>query len=121
MEQDQGYRTILIVENIVKGNPRVASYTSVRDLLSASSTDIGSPRFNQMGAMYERKESWREIPLRDPLMQQAAWAYLRPMKTEDDSDKRNCIRKFLGDLFSCFGGFFSQIRSCENRSEAGWC
>lgn len=92
------------------GNPTLGSYTSFRDLLSDSSKDIGSPtwvvglpRFNQMEAMYERRDSWREIPLRDPLMQQAAWAYLRPMKIKHESDKRNCIQKFLGDLFSCFG------------------
>lgn len=43
-------------------------------MLSALLIDTGL--LNQMEFMYERRDSWHEIPLRDPLLvQHAAWAY----------------------------------------------
>ncbi|PSS21771.1 DNA-directed RNA polymerase subunit alpha like [Actinidia chinensis var. chinensis] len=79
------------------------TYTSLKDLLPAPA--ILSPE-------HSRKDSWREIPIRDPLLQHAAWAYLKPMSAagepHDRSFAANLKDRCLG-LFGCFGGFFNDV------------
>ncbi|KAL8543363.1 hypothetical protein ACS0TY_004050 [Phlomoides rotata] len=70
------------------------SYTSMKDLLLSSPPSAASPTSN----------SWQEIPIKDPLVQHAAWAYLQPMveaRDEDDRWWRRLERKCCW-LFSCF-------------------
>ncbi|KAL6963672.1 hypothetical protein U1Q18_034679 [Sarracenia purpurea var. burkii] len=84
---------------------RALTYTSLKDILPASPPMPISP-------LYDRKDSWREIPIKDPLLQHAAWAYLQPMSTAQESDDRSCAAKLkdscLG-LFGCFGGLLSDV------------
>lgn len=73
------------------------SYTSLRDLLPANEIS-------------NRKDSWREIPIKEPLLQQAAWAYLRPaMTAARDSDARCCGEGLRDGLCGCFGGWFNGV------------
>ncbi|PIN19190.1 hypothetical protein CDL12_08134 [Handroanthus impetiginosus] len=70
------------------------SYTSLKDVLPASPPSTSSPT----------SSSWREIPIKDPLLQHAAWAYLQPMaeaRNEDDRWWRR-LEKMCCGLFSCF-------------------
>ncbi|KAL2537829.1 Uncharacterized protein Fot_19220 [Forsythia ovata] len=74
------------------------SYTSLKDILPASPMSIGSP-------VTSRRESWREIPIKDPLVQHAAWAYLQPMAVLEDNDGRYFARKMMDKcrgLIECF-------------------
>ncbi|KAM7475178.1 hypothetical protein LguiB_022421 [Lonicera macranthoides] len=73
------------------------SYTSLRDLLPANEIS-------------NRKDSWREIPIKDPLLQQAAWAYLRPaMTAARDSNARCCVERLRDGLCGCFDGWFNGV------------
>ncbi|CAI9782016.1 unnamed protein product [Fraxinus pennsylvanica] len=75
-----------------------SSYTSLKDILSASPTSIGSP-------VTIRMDSWKEIPIKDPLVQHAAWAYLQPMVELEDDDGRFFVRKMMDKcrgLVGCF-------------------
>ncbi|KAL9141726.1 hypothetical protein ABFS82_14G123000 [Erythranthe guttata] len=68
------------------------SYTSLKDLMPPSTS---SPT-----------GSWREIPIKDPLLQHAAWAYLRPVAADRGDDGRwwrRFAEKFCG-LFVCLNG-----------------
>ncbi|KAG8368056.1 hypothetical protein BUALT_Bualt15G0005700 [Buddleja alternifolia] len=70
------------------------SYTSLKDLISESPPAMASPT----------NTSWREIPLKDPLVQHAAWAYLQPMaeaRVDDGRWWRRLEEKCCG-MFSCF-------------------
>ncbi|KAI3804041.1 hypothetical protein L1987_32209 [Smallanthus sonchifolius] len=77
----------------------LSSYTSLKDILRATSPP--SPVDSLM--KFKRIDSWREIPIKDPLLQHAAWAYLQPMSSEPDSGHRCCFWK----LKDCFCGFFA--------------
>ncbi|KAL2254906.1 UNVERIFIED_CONTAM: hypothetical protein Sindi_0285300 [Sesamum indicum] len=70
------------------------SYTSLKDLLPASPPSTASPT----------SSSWREIPIKDPLVQHAAWAYLQPMAEARDEEDRwwRRLEKKCCWLFSCF-------------------
>ncbi|KAA8546133.1 hypothetical protein F0562_020973 [Nyssa sinensis] len=91
---------------------RSLTYTSLRDLLPASPPPIMSPTYN-------RGDSWREIPIKDPLLKHAAWAYLQPMMTPAESDDRSYFWKLMDKccgrcgcgLFGCFGGFFNDVNT----------
>ncbi|GKA84791.1 RNA-directed DNA polymerase, eukaryota, reverse transcriptase zinc-binding domain protein, partial [Tanacetum coccineum] len=58
----------------------LSSYTSLKDLSISSSSSIDSP------TKFRRIDSWREIQIKDPLLQHAAWAYLQPMSSEPETD-----------------------------------
>lgn len=70
------------------------SYTSLKDLLPSSPPSTASPT----------SSSWREIPIKDPLVQHAAWAYLQPMAEARDEDDRwwRRLEKKCCWVFSCF-------------------
>lgn len=73
-----------------------AAYTSLKDLLPTS------PASSSLSP----KDSWREIPIKDPLVQHAAWAYLQPMQAAAPSDDRNLLEKLTEKccgLFGCIG------------------
>lgn len=79
-------------------------YTSLKDLLQTSpppSSIIMSPNSGP------RKDSWREIPIKDPLLQHAAWAYLQPMSTDDTEAVRNrsVLNKLKEQCCGVFGCF----------------
>ncbi|KZV41130.1 hypothetical protein F511_09326 [Dorcoceras hygrometricum] len=78
---------------------RSMSYTSLKDLLPDSPTPTTPPA----GFRVDR---WRDIPIKDPLVQCAAWAYLHPMAETRDGGggvfslkglKKTCCR-----LLGCF-------------------
>lgn len=60
-----------------------ANYTSLKDILPQTPIQLSgiSPTHNS---------SWHEIPIRNPLVKHAAWAYLQPMSTLPDSDDNRC-------------------------------
>ncbi|KAK9286628.1 hypothetical protein L1049_015028 [Liquidambar formosana] len=75
------------------------TYTSLKDLLPARSparspsmATITSPTHNS---------SWHEIPIKNPLVKHAAWAYLQPMSTPPESDDRNFFLKLKDKC--CYG------------------
>ena len=58
-------------------------YTSLKDLMpTSSSLSMASPT----GSM---RDSWKEIPIKDQLVRNAAWAYLQPsmVETRDEDVK----------------------------------
>ena len=78
----------------------LTSYTSLKDILRSSTpSPVDSPTLQ-----VKRIDSWREIPIKDPLLQHAAWAYLQPMSSEPDSDDRCCF----GKLKDCLTGIFAR-------------
>lgn len=71
-----------------------SSYTTLKDLLLDSPPFTGSPTGG----------SWKEIPIKDPLLQHAAWAYLQPTGEARDEEKpwwRRLEERCCG-LFGCF-------------------
>ncbi|KAA3464689.1 zinc-regulated protein 8-like [Gossypium australe] len=54
----------------------MTSYTSLKELLPASSPTIISPTMSTV-----HNSSWNEIPIKNPLVKQAALAYLQPMES----------------------------------------
>lgn len=70
-------------------------YTSLRDILPDPplSTAITSPVNNS---------SWHEIPIKNPLLKQAALAYLQPMSTPPEMGKKGLFDK-LKEKCSCGG------------------
>lgn len=96
---------------------QASGYTSIKDLLPTSSpTSILSPTASRM-------DSWREIPIRDPLLKHAAWAYLQPTGAVSDSDDRNLLEKLKEKccgVFACFGDVLLVIRrACFSKSVGG--
>ncbi|KAH6823316.1 hypothetical protein C2S53_017789 [Perilla frutescens var. hirtella] len=75
------------------------NYTSLKDLMPESPPSTASPTCC-LG------DSWREIPIKDPLLQHAAWAYLQPMTGERQSEDHRCWRRLFHQKFcwllSCF-------------------
>ncbi|KAI3446288.1 hypothetical protein Pfo_002953 [Paulownia fortunei] len=71
------------------------SYTSLKDLLPASPPQ---------STMSPTSSSWREIPIKDPLLQHAAWAYLQPMAEARDEDNRwwRRLEEKCCGMFRCF-------------------
>ncbi|KAG6413541.1 hypothetical protein SASPL_126255 [Salvia splendens] len=77
-------------------------YTSLKDLIPSSSPPA---------AASPTSGSWREIPIKDPLVQHAAWAYLQPMGEARDDDSpwwRRLERKCCG-LIGCFNDVVSAL------------
>lgn len=76
-------------------------YTSLKDLMPES-----PPSSTASPTTCCRGDSWREIPIKDPLLQHAAWAYLQPMTAERQSEgDRRWWRRFRHKfcwLLSCF-------------------
>ncbi|GER50223.1 phosphoribosylglycinamide formyltransferase 2 [Striga asiatica] len=72
------------------------SYTSLKDLLPESSAGGGRSR--------------KEIAIRDPLLQHAAWAYLQPGAREEDG--RRWWRRLAGRcgvVLGCLNGVVSVV------------
>ncbi|OWM80447.1 hypothetical protein CDL15_Pgr019727 [Punica granatum] len=61
-----------------------ATYTSLRDLIPSSPPAIMSPTNNS---------SWYEIPIRNPLVKQAALAYLQPMSTPPEVGDKGLLAR----------------------------
>ncbi|MFS7888435.1 hypothetical protein Hanom_Chr05g00416341 [Helianthus anomalus] len=80
----------------------LTSYTSLKDILRSASP----PSPEDSPTNFKQIDSWREIPIKDPLLQHAAWAYLQPMSSEPDTDDRCCFWK----IKDCFCGFFGRRR-----------
>ncbi|KAK4424031.1 DnaJsubfamily C member 10 [Sesamum alatum] len=84
------------------------SYTSLKDLLPDSPPWTASPTASW-------KDSWREIPIKDPLLQHAAWAYLQPVGAELEEHHHwwsrlteSCCGCFYGVVLMVFGCWFSE-------------
>lgn len=113
-------------ENENEGNTELAevivpttSYTSLRDMISLPQSSLNG--------------SWNEnIPIKNPLLKQAALAYLQPMSTPPDhdfvnnkcfsccggADSASCFQWLnCGTLFRSFVGFVSGTRRRRNTNE----
>ncbi|CAA0831183.1 Unknown protein [Striga hermonthica] len=95
------------------------SYTSLKDLLP------DSPPLAAPTAAISRAESWREIHIKDPLLQHAAWAYLQPMAVERCGSERwwrgfagKCCRLLgcLNDVVMMVFGFGGWERTADDKS-----
>ncbi|KAL3514968.1 hypothetical protein ACH5RR_021870 [Cinchona calisaya] len=69
------------------------AYTSLKDLIPSNTPP---PSTNT-------RDCWRHIPIKDPLVQHAAWAYLQPMIALDNQAARRRTRtlSFFKDFFGC--------------------
>ncbi|XVE75885.1 hypothetical protein DITRI_Ditri12bG0127800 [Diplodiscus trichospermus] len=65
----------------------LASYTSLKDILSSSPVAINSPTAGSA------TNSGYEISIRNRLVKQAAWAYLQPMSASPDSSGPHFFRR----------------------------
>ncbi|KAK4801189.1 hypothetical protein SAY86_021676 [Trapa natans] len=98
-------RELLITDNSaaathLKGSPALSSslaYTSLRDILpTLSSPTIKSPT----AAASASGRSSYEIPIRNRLVKQAAWAYLRPVSASADSSGSSLVQRLWLRLYS---------------------
>ncbi|KAH9288438.1 hypothetical protein KI387_032555, partial [Taxus chinensis] len=77
-------------------------YTSLRDIMPCSPTNVASPR---------REGNWcTDISIRNNLVKHAALAYLQPMVTESNNDDDFFVRCL--PIFSNNGLFSSSIKDC---------
>ncbi|CAI9786418.1 unnamed protein product [Fraxinus pennsylvanica] len=81
-----------------------SSYTSLKDILPVSPTSTRSP-------VTIRMDSWKEIPIKNPLVKHAAWAYLQPMAMAvlDDDDGRFFVRKMMDKCRGLIGCFYGVV------------
>lgn len=66
-------------------------YTSLKDI---------SPLPPEL--LMSRKESWREVPLKDPLVQQAAWAWAYLPFSKVDHQRNSLVGKLKDGFLGCF-------------------
>ncbi|CAN4107324.1 unnamed protein product [Withania somnifera] len=88
-------------------NVHSLTYTSLKDLMPAVMSSTDGP-----------KDSWRGIPMKDPLLQHAAWAYLQPAAVPevDRSFTEKMKDKCVG-LIDCFSDvIFAMFSPVENRN-----
>lgn len=87
------------------------AYTSLKDLLPESPPSVVSPTSG-------RKDSWREIPMKDPLLQQAAWAYLQPAVVQEaDRSFSEKMKEKCAGLFDCFNDvIFAMFRGLSSEN-----
>lgn len=55
-----------------------------------------------MGGSYKRMESWREIGIKEPVVQQAAWAWAYYTPTSNNPERSNFFRCFRDALTAIF-------------------
>ncbi|KAH7574828.1 hypothetical protein ACOSP7_005893 [Xanthoceras sorbifolium] len=92
-----------VVSDIELISLQVATYTSLKDLLPTSSS---SPQ-QSVTSPSAHNSSWHEIPIRNPLVKQAALAYLQPMSSPlPDSGNKGLLGR-LRDGCCCWW------RQCE--------
>ncbi|MCD7448376.1 hypothetical protein HAX54_041111 [Datura stramonium] len=75
------------------------AYISLKEIMPEESSRASTTTMMMSSAM---RQSWREIPMKEPLLQQAAWAYLQPIGIDPAAD-RTLLNK-VKDLFGCLSG-----------------
>lgn len=71
------------------------TYTSLKDLMPvASTTEVFS-------STYSRNQSWEEIPIKNPLVKHAAWAYLQPMSSTPENEDRSVLDRLKCGVGCC--------------------
>ncbi|KAI3747120.1 hypothetical protein L6452_09567 [Arctium lappa] len=88
-----------------------ASYTSLRDILPYTPAVVQSPKVSSFAA-----RSGYEIPIRNRLVKQAAWAYLRPMSTSPDSGGSTVFHRLWNRFSDACLRLVNQIFDCLLRS-----
>ncbi|XP_071739253.1 uncharacterized protein [Rutidosis leptorrhynchoides] len=88
-----------------------ASYTSLRDILPTAAGAVMSPK-----APSFTSHSGYEIPIRNRLVKQAAWAYLQPMSTSPDSGGPTVFHRLWTRFSDAFFRFVSRVYGCLLRS-----
>ncbi|KAF5727132.1 hypothetical protein HS088_TW22G00819 [Tripterygium wilfordii] len=92
---DSGYN----LSDIEMVTIQTKTYTSLKDIFPASTPAITSAT--------GLNSSWHEIPIKNPLLKHAAWAYLQPMSTPTEIEERG----FWGKL---------KERCCGEWGCVGW-
>ncbi|KAL9173702.1 hypothetical protein ABFS82_02G005600 [Erythranthe guttata] len=96
-------------------NVQSTNYVSLKDLMPAASA---------RPTLLPESYSWKEIPIKDPLLQHAAWAYLKPVARSEETRwwkklKENCCRLFgcLDDVVSSvvLEGWFAEEENGDGR------
>ncbi|KAF5751035.1 hypothetical protein HS088_TW02G00045 [Tripterygium wilfordii] len=77
---NNGFGSVYDLSDIEMITIQTMTYTSLKDLLPASPPAITSPT--------AYNSSWHEIPIKNPLLKHAAWAYLQPMSTATETEER---------------------------------
>ncbi|KAI5560763.1 hypothetical protein POPTR_016G072500v4 [Populus trichocarpa] len=78
------------------------SYTSIKDLLPSATVNSPTSATSNTTSTYE-------IPIRNRLVKQAAWAYLQPMSSSPDSSGTHFLRRLWlrlstkNPITACFG------------------
>ncbi|XXG88516.1 hypothetical protein AAC387_Pa12g0710 [Persea americana] len=89
--------------------PSPPSYISLKDLLPFSPSGIQSPTGASSSATFGNQTCFccGEIPIRNRLVKQAAWAYLQPMSYSPDSSGRHFFSRV--SVGGCLGFFKAQV------------
>ncbi|CAI8614907.1 unnamed protein product [Vicia faba] len=96
--------TSLDLELLLLKSP-YTSYTSLRDMLPSPHAAVNSPTTSSATI-----NSGYEIPIRNHLVKQAAWAYLRPMSSfPTNSSTPNFLSRLssVNSITSCFSSMIS--------------
>ncbi|KAK9062433.1 hypothetical protein SSX86_019619 [Deinandra increscens subsp. villosa] len=88
-----------------------ASYTSLRDLLPSTAAFVQSPKPPSFTV-----QSGYEISIRNPLVKQAAWAYLQPMSASPGSGPSTVFHRLWTRLSDALLRLVTQICNCFLRS-----
>ncbi|CAN6439118.1 unnamed protein product [Victoria cruziana] len=99
-----GCHTELADWGIISTSP--SSYTSLKDLLQTTPYGTQSPMAGERcSCCCVTNGDGREIPIRNRLVKQAAWAYLQPMAVSPSNSDRNLFRQ----LWSRFSARYLDI------------
>ncbi|TYH85628.1 hypothetical protein ES332_D02G281000v1 [Gossypium tomentosum] len=90
-----GFSSCLDIEMIAV---KSVSYISLKDLMPAASSSSQSSPPQQAAAavsspIKSSNSSWNEIPIKNPLVKQAALAYLQPMSSQPPAGEKGLLEK----------------------------
>ncbi|GMJ12684.1 hypothetical protein HRI_004937600 [Hibiscus trionum] len=89
---NNGFSSISQLSDIEMITIKSVSYTSLKDLMPASSSSSSSPPA-AIASPKLHNSSWHEIPIKNPLVKQAAMAYLQPVGSPPVAGEKGLFEK----------------------------
>ncbi|KAE8716846.1 Amino acid permease family protein [Hibiscus syriacus] len=90
---NNGFSSISQLSDIEMITIKSVSYTSLKDLMPSSSSSASPPSVAAIASPKVHNSSWHEIPIKNPLVKQAALAYLQPVGSPPVAGEKGLFEK----------------------------